>query len=128
MLDSNMQIVCPYIFVPVSIYILPVSVYIVPVSVYICPPVRIYLSPCVDLSLHDSVHDGLQRLQLVALHDPLEVLRPVPERLRHRHVQVVVGLLGRQVLHTHVTRSCLVCDSRTTVTPAPLLTITSNLE
>lgn len=51
--------------------------------------------------LHDAVHDGLQGLQPVALHDALKVLRAVLQRLGHRDVQVVVRLLRRQVLCTH---------------------------
>ena len=50
------------------------------------------------LSLHDAVHDGLQGLQLVALHDSLKVLGAVLQRLGHRDVQVVVRFLRRQVL------------------------------
>lgn len=50
------------------------------------------------LGLHDPVHDGIQCLQLVALHDSFKVLGPMSERLGHRQVQVVVGLLCRQVL------------------------------
>lgn len=60
---------------------------------------------CEDLSPDDPVHDGLQCLVLAALHDTFKVLRAVLQRLRHRHVQVVVGLLRRQVLLTH-TQEC----------------------
>lgn len=51
-----------------------------------------------DLSLHQPVDDGLQRLVPVAGQNPLEVLRAVLQGFGHRHVQVVVGLLRRQVL------------------------------
>lgn len=38
------------------------------------------------LGPHYPVHDGLQELQPAALHDALEVLRAVPQRLGHRDV------------------------------------------
>jgi len=50
-------------------------------------------------SFDDSVHDGLHRFHFMALHDSFEVLRAVFESLRHRDVQVIVRLLGSQVLN-----------------------------
>lgn len=52
-------------------------------------------------SFDDSVHDGLHRFRLMALHDSLEVLGAVFQSLRHRDVQVVVRLLSSQVLRTN---------------------------
>lgn len=51
-----------------------------------------------DLGLHQPVDDGLQRLMPVASQNPLEVLRAMLQGFSHRHVQVIVRLLRRQVL------------------------------
>lgn len=53
------------------------------------------------LRLHQPVDDGLQGLTPVAREDALKVLGTVLQRLGDRQVQVVVGLLGRQVLDRH---------------------------
>lgn len=50
------------------------------------------------LGLDQAVDDGFQRLVLVTLEDALEVVGAVLQRPRHRHIQVVVGLLSCQVL------------------------------
>lgn len=50
------------------------------------------------LGLHEPVDDGLQGLVPVARQHPFKVLRAMLQGLGHRHVQVVVRLLGRQVL------------------------------
>lgn len=50
------------------------------------------------LCLGDAVDDGLQRLVAVTLEDSLHAAGPGRQRLAHRHVELVVALLGRQVL------------------------------
>lgn len=50
-------------------------------------------------SFHDPVHNRLHGFHFVALHDSFKVLGTMLQRLRHRNVQVVVGLLSSQVLH-----------------------------
>lgn len=50
------------------------------------------------LSLSDAVNDGLQRFMRVTLQHPLHAAGSGRDGLPHRHVQVVVVLLGRQVL------------------------------
>lgn len=55
--------------------------------------------PATDLCLDDALHDALELLALHARADALEALPPVGHRLVDRHVQVVVRLLRRQVLH-----------------------------
>lgn len=50
------------------------------------------------LRLGDAVDDGLQRLVAVTLKDSLHAAGPGRQRLSHRHVELVVVLLGRQVL------------------------------
>lgn len=50
------------------------------------------------LCLGDAVDDGLQRLMAVTLEDSLHAAGPRRQRLAHRHGELVVVLLGRQVL------------------------------
>lgn len=50
------------------------------------------------LGLHQSVDDGLQGFVPVARQHPFKVLRAMLQSLGDRHIQVVVRLLGRQVL------------------------------
>lgn len=50
-------------------------------------------------SFHYPVHNRLHGFHFVALHDSFKVLGTMLQRLRHRDVQVVVGLLSSQVLH-----------------------------
>lgn len=50
------------------------------------------------LRFDDPVHDRLHGFHFVTLHHSFEVLRAMFEGLRHRDVQVVVGLLSSQIL------------------------------
>lgn len=50
------------------------------------------------LSLDDAVYDGFQGFIGIALDHPLDKARAPANGLLHGHVQVVVGLLGCQVL------------------------------
>lgn len=51
-----------------------------------------YLFPC------NPVNDFTQALVGLAGENPLQTQRPLPQSFAHTHVQMVVGLLGSQVL------------------------------
>lgn len=53
---------------------------------------------CGYLLPHDPVDDFLQGLLGLAGKHALQTQRPLPQRFSHTHVQVVVGVLGGQVL------------------------------
>jgi hypothetical protein len=59
---------------------------------------RVHHNQAVHLLVDNALHDCRQGLRLLAAGDAVEAVAPVLERVRHRYVQVVVGLLGRQIL------------------------------
>ena len=70
-------------------------------------PLRVHHHQPVHLLAHDPLHDRRQRLVPRAARHAAEAPAPVLQRLRHRHVQVRVRLLRRQVLQSkqHTTQS-----------------------
>lgn len=61
------------------------------------------------LSFDDALNDGVQGFVRVALDHPLDETRAPAGGLLHGHVQVVVGLLGSEVLWWRGMLSALGC-------------------